>query len=339
MNDQHAGQPQETQSSLTRDNGNWSQPSSDAIGIPLRELKQPSTPKSAKVEPIDQASIHKSTGPRTPQGKQRSKYNALKHGIYSKAPLLKDESRARFQSLLHELQEYHQPEGSTEELLVEKIAILTWRHRRFLKAEIAEISKGTEFLGADNLRRLAFEAHNRENSLGGMLPNHTNPIVLDYAIVLLNELRRDFEERGLDIKEDVRTLSKLYGFFSPQDPPRGLRSDYLTYGTIASHTPGEGGDAFPLTAPEAREEAIKSVSREISRLRRLKKHVESVESSRLACTAQSLLVPKDEVLGRLLRYEAHLSREFDRTLSQLERLQRMRKGQPVLPPIKVEVSS
>ena len=113
MNDQHAGQPPETQSSLTRDNGNWSQPSSDAIGIPLRELKQPSTPKSAKVEPIDQASIHKSTGPRTPQGKQRSKYNALKHGIYSKAPLLKDESHARFQSLLHELQEYHQPEGST----------------------------------------------------------------------------------------------------------------------------------------------------------------------------------------------------------------------------------
>jgi len=34
-----------------------------------------------------------------------------------------------------------------------------------------------------------------------------------------------------------------------------------------------------------------------------------------------------------------LSREFDRTLNQLERLQRIRKGQPVLPPIKVEVSS
>ena len=184
--------------------------------MPLRELKQSSTPKSAKVERIDQPSIHKSTGPRTPQGKQRSKYNALKHGIYSKAPLLKDESRARFQSLLHELLEYHRPEGSTEELLVEKIAILTWRHRRFLKAEIAEIAKGTEFLGADNLRRLGFEAHDRENRLGGMLPNHTNPIVLDYAIVLLNELRSDFEERGLDIKEDVRTLSKLYGSFSPR---------------------------------------------------------------------------------------------------------------------------
>src|SRR5882762_2247142 len=234
MNEQHARQPQEEQTAPTSANGNESQPPSRTTEIPLREPEQSATPKSAKVERIDQPSLHKSTGPRTPQGKQRSKYNALKHGIYSKAPLLKDESRTHYQSLLQQLREYHQPEGSTEELLVEKLAILVWRHRRFLKAEIAEISKGTEFLGADNLRRLAFEAHDRENSLGGMLPNHTNPIVLDYAIVLLNELRRDFEERGLDIKEDVRTLSKLYGFFSPQDPPRGLRSDYLTYGTIAS---------------------------------------------------------------------------------------------------------
>ena len=176
MNDQPAGPSQEAQTSPTSANGNGSQPPSCATGIPLRELKQPSTPKSAKVEPIDQASIHKSTGPRTPQGKQRSKYNAVKHGIYSKASLLKDESGGRFQSLLHELQEYHRPEGSTEELLVEKIAILAWRHQSFLKAEIAEISKGTEFLGADNLKRLAFEAQDRGNSLGGMLPNVRTPL-------------------------------------------------------------------------------------------------------------------------------------------------------------------
>src|SRR6267143_4426631 len=124
MNEQHARQPQEDHTAPTSANGNESQPTSQTTEIPLRELEQSSTPKSAKVERIDQPSIHKSTGPRTPQGKQRSKYNALKHGIYSKAPLLKDESRARFQSLLHELLEYHRPEGSTEELLVEKIAIL-----------------------------------------------------------------------------------------------------------------------------------------------------------------------------------------------------------------------
>ena len=47
-------------------------------------------------------------------------------------------------------------------------------------------------------------------------------------------------------------------------------------------------------------------------------------------------VPDTPTLDRLLRYEASLDRSFDRTLTQLERLQRMRLGQSVLP--KLEVS-
>src|SRR5882672_4228540 len=76
-------------------------------------------PKSAKVERIDQPSIHKSTGPRTPQGKQRSKYNARKHGLFSKAVLLKGESRAEYESLLNGLMEDFQPQGKLETVLVE----------------------------------------------------------------------------------------------------------------------------------------------------------------------------------------------------------------------------
>jgi hypothetical protein len=49
------------------------------------------------------------------------------------------------------------------------------------------------------------------------------------------------------------------------------------------------------------------------------------------------LVPSQEVLDRLIRYEAHLSREFDRTLSQLERLQRIRLGHPVPPTLRPEI--
>jgi len=43
-------------------------------------------------------------------------------------------------------------------------------------------------------------------------------------------------------------------------------------------------------------------------------------------------------LDRLLRYEVSLERSFDRTLSQLERLQWMRLGQPVLPKLEVHHS-
>jgi hypothetical protein len=44
-------------------------------------------------------------------------------------------------------------------------------------------------------------------------------------------------------------------------------------------------------------------------------------------------------LDRLLSYEASLEKNFDRTLGQLERLQRMWFGHPVPPSINVNVSS
>jgi hypothetical protein len=49
-------------------------------------------------------------------------------------------------------------------------------------------------------------------------------------------------------------------------------------------------------------------------------------------------VPEATRLDRLLRYGASLDRSIDRTQSQLERLQRMRLGQPVLPKLKVRHS-
>ncbi len=47
-------------------------------------------------------------------------------------------------------------------------------------------------------------------------------------------------------------------------------------------------------------------------------------------------MPAPEVL---MRYETNFERNIDRTLNQLERLQRMRLGQPVPPPVKVELST
>jgi hypothetical protein len=44
-------------------------------------------------------------------------------------------------------------------------------------------------------------------------------------------------------------------------------------------------------------------------------------------------------VDRLLRYEASLEGAFDRTSTQLERLQRMRLGQPVSSPINLDISS
>ena len=49
-------------------------------------------------------------------------------------------------------------------------------------------------------------------------------------------------------------------------------------------------------------------------------------------------VPEAPRLDRILRYSASLERDFDRTLNQLERLQRMRRGQPAAPTLNVNIS-
>jgi hypothetical protein len=61
------------------------------------------------------------------------------------------------------------------------------------------------------------------------------------------------------------------------------------------------------------------------------------EKKKLSAIARN--VPEGPQLDRFLRYEASLERAFDRTLSQLERLQRMRLGQVVPPPIQLSVTT
>lgn len=88
------------------------------------------------------AETHSGKGPRTTTGKAIASKNALKHGIFSNAMLLKSESRAEYHSLLSGLREYLKPEGTLECFLVEKLAVLIWRYRRLIITETAEIKAG-----------------------------------------------------------------------------------------------------------------------------------------------------------------------------------------------------
>jgi hypothetical protein len=50
------------------------------------------------------------------------------------------------------------------------------------------------------------------------------------------------------------------------------------------------------------------------------------------------VVPNGDALEKILRYNAAIDRSLDRALNRLDRLQRRRKGEPVLPPLDVHVS-
>ena len=70
-----------------------------------------------------------------------------------KMVLLKEEPRAEFDSLVRGLWNDLKPEGTLEELLVDNLVTISWRKRRLLIAEGADIRKGTEFVESDILRR------------------------------------------------------------------------------------------------------------------------------------------------------------------------------------------
>ncbi len=84
-------------------------------------------------------------GPRTDAGEKRVSQNAIKHGLLAQEVVIEvgdgSENRHDFDILFNELISYYDPRGPIEKILVEKIAINQWRHRRFIRAEKGEIRK------------------------------------------------------------------------------------------------------------------------------------------------------------------------------------------------------
>jgi hypothetical protein len=94
---------------------------------------------SARKAAANRANAQSSTGPKTAEGKRRSRRNAIRHGILVSALLVRngaaEEEEAEFGRLLRDLRRELAPVGAYEDLLVEKIAIVFWRDRRILLFE------------------------------------------------------------------------------------------------------------------------------------------------------------------------------------------------------------
>jgi len=81
------------------------------------------------------ATLNKSTGPRTDEGKAASSQNALRHGLASGAILMPGEDPAQFQILEQALFDQHQPVNATEILLVADMAKHHWLKDRALRLQ------------------------------------------------------------------------------------------------------------------------------------------------------------------------------------------------------------
>jgi len=285
------------------------------------------------------SATRRATGPRTPQGKERSKFNARKHGLFSKAVFLKDESRAEYDALLNGLMENLQPQGKLEIVLVENLATLLWRKRRLLQVETAEIEKA-QFLNWDLALQNKVDELEYAQLKGApdAKLGHSNPLLLlRNAIEILNIHRLCFMAGDSESGDAIRrTLKSIYGYQDEGPEPYGWRQMSLMLSKLLSSA--EQGKEDSEDPPDVKQFMVEAICEEIMRLAKLHDTAAEAEALRHDHNLAAARVPSQEVSDRLIRYEAHLSREFERTLAQLERLQRMRLGQPVLPKLEVRHS-
>jgi hypothetical protein len=81
------------------------------------------------------ANGQKSCGPVTPEGKAKSRFNALKHGIHAETQIMFDESPEDLAELDAELREQYSPADPTERFLVDTLIHNEWRLRRMRRVE------------------------------------------------------------------------------------------------------------------------------------------------------------------------------------------------------------
>src|SRR5688572_233197 len=94
------------------------------------DLSSPSPnrkPISEKRLAANRANAKKSTGPRTPQGKERSSLNRLLHGLRSKRPVLPNEDRRQFDSFARGIRLDLRPRGMLQIVLVEHVIDAAWK--------------------------------------------------------------------------------------------------------------------------------------------------------------------------------------------------------------------
>ena len=94
------------------------------------------TVSAQKIE-ANRKNAQRSTGPKTLQGKEISKMNAVKHGLSAEKILLSWEDPAAFETFAQRLWEALGPEDPIEEATARTIIGLRWRMERGIRAEAA----------------------------------------------------------------------------------------------------------------------------------------------------------------------------------------------------------
>jgi hypothetical protein len=273
----------------------------------------------------------KSTGPKTPEGRAVSKMNALKHGILSRQVLVRGlnikESNRELSALHDRFWQELNPVGPVEEMLVDQIVTTHWRLRRALTAESGEIALSVD--EGQWKRRFNLEWFSLQLQVSDDLVSTLSNSAM--GISVLERWLRDLRERVE--KEGELTEAAIKSVFGERTT---YFKEYEKLRLQLSQKP-EVADAA-IRREENKKEALDFIKHELMMLHWQKVAREKREAAEEEARQAAAVLPSMEVLEKILRYETKLERQMYRAMSQLERVQRMRRGEDVPPPMTMEVS-
>jgi hypothetical protein len=245
-----------------------------------------------------------------------TRYNALRHGILSRHTVLPWEDGEQYRVLLEALVAEHNPQGPTEEHLVEELAGVIWRKRRLRLGENAAHHRALR-RASDPYQRTA------EAALINVAGDVETDCVGD-AIRATNEQTtadtRNLEENQAMTEEALRILANP----SPSAYSRALtalRDDTRAWWQEQlSWAPEDYDGQTPYIADA---ESLKRFLRDEVSPWYDKRRLELEYRPLIREQAFGEAIDPDR-LERLARYEVHLDRKLERTVAMLLKLRELR---------------
>jgi hypothetical protein len=280
-------------------------------------------------------------GPATQEGKEVVRWNATRHGIRPPAPVVPGvERKENWKEHRDGILESLQPEGHLEEVLAERVALLSWRLHRVTRYETESIALYQQKAEDDLAEKRRFGSH----VLGAAHPEDVRGNLKaarsDYRLLKrLPKLQDDKRLSSFDADRILWAVMEVTdrvaeGEVAPEDlldeisipgMPENTQ-DWENYDGWTAGAVRAGIEAIAIATDEDPEELLK-VATDTAKRNIIGKEqaAEQVERD-LERMSRERLLPDEKTLEKVQRYEAHLSRLLYKTLHELEALQTRRSG-------------
>ena len=287
----------------------------------------------------NRANARRSTGPRTPAGKAIVARNALNHGIYAQSPVVEGfETAADWIAYREAMLANLAPEGMLEETLAERIILTAWRLRRTARYETEQLRLTQESAQEQVNRSLAIDlgrSSPKETNLAGEILDENKKRQRRFNHVTAFARSDDEAPVSLETLLDLLALAHLHlnqghGFKDhwqrlPKAQPWTAGAVRELIGKLAATQ----NETFETCFAAMQQVVAEETGRSLQLVDRVERELDHYRRRNL--------LADEATMGKVMRYEAHLARLFHRDLHEFERLQTRRLGQPVVPPVVMDV--